>query len=53
MILGEEEFSEEMNELLNETYEGFNKKWITFSGKYVESRQGTVPLEGVLKKWIV
>ncbi len=52
-IWGEEGLSEEMSELLNETYEGFNKKWITFSGKNVETRLGTVPLEGVLKKWIV
>ena len=52
-IWGEEGLSEEMNELLNETYDGFNKKRITFSGKNVETRQGTVPLEVVLKKWIV
>lgn len=43
----------EMIELLVETYDGFNKRRIAFSGNNVESRKGTVTLEEVLGKWVV
>jgi uncharacterized protein YbjT (DUF2867 family) len=51
-VLGEEELSDEMNDLLHETYDDLNNNKITFSGKNVESRQGTVTLEEVLEKWV-
>ncbi len=52
-IWGGEELSDEMYKLLNETYEGFNKKKITFSGENVETRLGTVTLDEMLEKWAV
>ncbi len=51
-VWGEEELPGEMNDLLNETYADLNNNKITFSGKNVESRQGTVTLEEVLEKWV-
>ena len=51
-VWGEEELPGEMNDLLNETYADLNNNKITFSGKNVESRQGTVTLEEVLGKWV-
>ncbi|MDH3257468.1 MAG: NmrA family NAD(P)-binding protein [Nitrospinota bacterium] len=51
-VWGEEELPEEMNDLLEETYDGLNNNKITFSGKHVETRQGTVTLEEVLEKWV-
>jgi uncharacterized protein YbjT (DUF2867 family) len=51
-VWGEEELPEEMHDLLNETYDGLNDNKITFSGKNVESRQGTVTLEEMLEKWV-
>ena len=52
-VWGDEELPEEMNHLLNATYDGFNKKRIVFSGKQVESREGSIMLEEVLGKWVV
>lgn len=52
-VWGQEELPAEMNRLLNETYEGLNKQKIVFSGKQVESRQGSVLLEEVLEKLMV
>jgi uncharacterized protein YbjT (DUF2867 family) len=51
-ILGEEELLDEMNDLLNETYDGLNKSKFSFSGKNVDARQGKVTLEEVLEKWV-
>jgi uncharacterized protein YbjT (DUF2867 family) len=51
-VWGEEELPDEMNALLNETYDDLNNNKITFSGKNVESRQGIVTLEEVLEKWV-
>jgi uncharacterized protein YbjT (DUF2867 family) len=51
-VWGEEELPDEMNGLLNETYDDLNNNKIAFSGKNVESRQGTVTLEEVLEKWV-
>lgn len=51
-VWGEEELPDEMNTLLNETYDDLNNNKIAFSGKNVESRQGTVTLEEVLEKWV-
>ena len=51
-VWGEVDLPAEMNDLLNETYAGINNKKITFSGKNVESRQGTVTLEAMLEKWV-
>lgn len=51
-VWGEVDLPDEMNHLLNETYAGINDKKITFSGKNVDSRQGTVTLEEVLGKWV-
>ena len=51
-IWGHEKLSDEMSILLNETYEGFNKKKITFSKTNVETREGTVTLDEALAKWI-
>lgn len=48
-----EELPEEMNRLLNATYDAFNKMKITFSGKQVEARRGSLQLEKVLGKWLV
>ncbi len=47
-----EELPDEMNNLLNETYDDLNNNKITFSGKNVETRRGTVTLEEVLEKWV-
>lgn len=51
-LWGGEEVSDEMDRLLNATYESFNNKRITFSGKNVETRQGKVTLQEALEKWI-
>ncbi len=51
-VWGELDLPDEMNNLLNETYTGLNDKRITFSGKHVDSRRGTVTLEEVLEKWL-
>lgn len=51
-IWGEVDLPDEMNNLLNKTYTGINDKKITFSGKNVDARHGTVTLEEVLEKWI-
>ena len=51
-VWGELDLPDEMNALLNETYIGLNNKKITFSGKNVELRQGTVTLEEMLEKWV-
>ena len=51
-VWGEVDLPDEMNDLLNETYDCLNNKKITFSGKNVESRQGKVTLEEVLEKWV-
>ena len=51
-VLGEDELSDEMNALLNETYADLNNNKITFSGKNVETRKGTVTLEEMLGKWV-
>lgn len=51
-VWGDEELPDEMNDLLNETYTGLNNHKITFSGKNVETRRGTVTLEEVLEKWV-
>jgi len=51
-VWGEEDLPDEMNALLNETYDELNNNKIAFSGKNVDSRQGTVTLEEVLEKWV-
>jgi uncharacterized protein YbjT (DUF2867 family) len=51
-VWGEEELPDEMNALLNETYDDLNNNKIAFSGKNVESRLGAVTLEEVLEKWV-
>lgn len=51
-VWGEEELPDEMNDLLNETYDDLNNNKIAFSGKNVDTRQGTVTLEEVLEKWV-
>ncbi len=51
-VWGAEELPEEMNDLLNETYDCLNSNKIAFSGKNVETRQGTVTLEQMLEKWV-
>ena len=51
-VWGEEELPDEMNALLNETHDDLNNNKITFSGKNVETCQGTVALEEVLEKWV-
>jgi uncharacterized protein YbjT (DUF2867 family) len=51
-VWGEEDLPDEMNTLLNETYDDLNNNKITFSGKNVETRQGTVVLEEMLEKWV-
>ncbi|MEE9499201.1 MAG: hypothetical protein V3V24_07660, partial [Nitrospinaceae bacterium] len=51
-VWGEEKLTDEMYDLLTETYDGLNKNKITFSGKNVDTRQGTVTLEEVLEKWV-
>jgi uncharacterized protein YbjT (DUF2867 family) len=51
-VWGEEELPAEMNDLFQETYVGLNNNKITFSGKNVETLQGTVTLEEVLEKWV-
>ena len=48
-----EEADPETIELLTETYDGLNRKKITFSGNSVESRKGTVTMEDFLGKWVV
>jgi len=52
-IWGEEELPVEMDNLLHETYDGLNNNKITFSGKNVDIRKGTVTLDEVLGKWVV
>ena len=49
-VWGEEELPGEMNDLLNETYADLNNNKITFSGKNVESHQGTLTYEEELEK---
>jgi len=51
-IWGEVDLPDEMDALLHETYAGLNNHKINFSGKNVESRQGTVTLGEVLEKWV-
>jgi uncharacterized protein YbjT (DUF2867 family) len=51
-VWGEEELPAEMNDLFQETYVGLNNNKITFSGKKVEARRGTVTLEEGLEKWV-
>ena len=51
-VLGEDELSDEMNALLNETYADLNNNKITFSGKNVDTRKGTMTLDEMLGKWV-
>ena len=51
-VWGEEDLPDEMDDLLNETYDDLNNHKLTFSGKNVDSRRGTVTLEEVLEKWV-
>jgi uncharacterized protein YbjT (DUF2867 family) len=51
-VWGELNLPDEMNDLLNKTYDGLNSNKITFSGKNVDARQGTVTLEEMLEKWV-
>jgi uncharacterized protein YbjT (DUF2867 family) len=51
-VWGELDLPDEMNDLLNETYDGLNSNKITFSGKNVDTRRGTITLEEVLEKWV-
>jgi len=51
-VWGDVDIPDEMNDLLHEIYAGLNNHKITFSGKNVETRRGTVTLEEVLEKWV-